>query len=229
MKNLLLILFAMISLRVSAQKADFKTIVSPYDSIANIDYIEKLIALAWENYPKNKSFENKRVEASENIKQARNSWMNNLNLFTSFNSFNNTQTQNFNIVPNLGMGLSLNVGSLYSLHGKVKIAKEELKIADNEANAQKLYIRSEVIARYNSMQLHMDLLKFQTEAAEEMRMTVAMIKAKFQKGEISIEEYNKAFAAFTVTMERAITSESTFRTSKAYLEELLGIHLEQIQ
>ena len=75
------------------------------------------------------------------------------------------------------MGLSLNVGSLYSLHGKVKIAKEELKIADNEANAQKLYIRSEVIARYNSMQLHMDLLKFQTEAAEEMRMTVAMIKA----------------------------------------------------
>jgi outer membrane protein TolC len=228
MKNTIFCWLMAFSLSASAQKADFSKLISPYDSIPEIVYIEKLVSLAWENYPKNKSFENKRVEAFEKVKLSRNSWMNNLNLFTSFNSNNNTQTQNFAIVPNLGMGLSLNVGSIYSLHGNVKIAKEELKIAENDINAQKLYIRSEVISRYNAMKLSMDLLRFQTEAAEEMRMTVAMVKAKFQKGEISIEEYNKAFAAFTVTMERAITSESNYKTTKANLEELLGIHLEQI-
>jgi outer membrane protein TolC len=168
------------------------------------------------------------VQAVENVNQARNSWMNNLNLFTSFNSYNNPQSQNFAIVPNLGLGLSLNVGSVYSLFGKVKIAKEDLKISENEENAQRLYIRSEVIARYNGMRLNLELLKFQTEATEEMRMTVAAVKEKFNKGEISIEEYNKAYVAFTVAMERAITSESNYRTAKAYLEELLSIHLEQI-
>jgi len=228
MKNLLILILLGCAFNSYSQKADFKKIIAPYDSINEIDYLEKLITLAWENYPKNKSFGNKRTEASESVKQARNSWMNNLNLFTSFNSYNNAQSQNYLIVPNLGMGLSLNVGSIYSLPGKVKIAKEELKISDNEFNAQKLYIRSEVTARYNTMKLNIDLLKFQSQAAEEMHMTVAMIKAKLQKGEIGVEEYNKSFTAYTVTMERAITTESNYRTSKAHLEELLGVYLEQI-
>ena len=228
MKSLLSFVLLIYSVIVMGQKADYSKLISPYDSIPEIVYIEKLITIAWENYPKNKSFHSKTVQAVENVNQARNSWMNNLNLFTSFNSYNNPQSQNFAIVPNLGLGLSLNVGSVYSLFGKVKIAKEDLKISENEENAQRLYIRSEVIARYNGMRLNLELLKFQTEATEEMRMTVAAVKEKFNKGEISIEEYNKAYVAFTVAMERAITSESNYRTAKAYLEELLSIHLEQI-
>ena len=229
MKKLLTLILLVLSLKVSAQKADYSKIIAPYDSIPEIDYLEKLITVAWENYPKNKSYQSKCVQASENVKQAKNSWMNNLNLFSSFNSFNNSQSQGFTIVPNMGLGLSLNVGSIYSLFGKILIAKEELKITYNEENAQRLYIRSEVIARFNNMRLNIDLLKFQTEATEEMRMTVSVVKSKFQKGEISIEEYNKAYTAFTVCMERAITSEFNYRTSKAYLEELLGVHLEQIK
>lgn len=228
MKKLIILILVAVSLQVSAQKADFNKIIAPYDSIPVVTYIEKLVAVAWENYPKNHSFYSKKIEASENVKQARNSWMNNLNLFSSFNSFNNSQSQNFTIVPNLGMGLSLNVGSIYCLPGKIKIAKEELKIAENEINAQKLYIRSQVIARFNDVKLNMDLLKLQTEAAVEIKMTVAAVKEKFLKGEISVEEYNKAYVSYTVAMERVITSESNYRSSKAYLEELLGVGLEQI-
>ena len=55
-----------------------------------------------------------------------------------------------------------------------------------------------------------------------------VLKEKFLKGEISVEEYNKAYVSYTVAMERAITSESNYRSSKAYLEELLGVGLEQI-
>lgn len=216
------------AIKVSAQRVDYTKIIAPYDSIPVVVYIEKLVSVAWENYPKNHSYLSKKNEAIENVKQARNSWMNNLNLFTSFNSYNNSESQNFTIVPNLGLGLSLNVGSIYSLPGKIKIAKEELKIADNEINAQKLYIRSQVISRFNDVMLNMDLLKLQTEAVVELKMTVTAVKEKFLKGEISIEEYNKVYVAYTVAKERAITSESNYRTSKAYLEELLGVNLEQI-
>ena len=228
MKKLIILILVAVSLEVSAQKADFNKIIAPYDSIPVVTYIEKLVAVAWENYPKNHSFYRKKIEANENVKQARNSWMNNLNLFTSFNSVNNSQSQNFTIVPSLGMGLSLNVGSIYCLPGKIKIAKEMLKIAENEINAQKLYIRSQVITRFNDVKLNMDLLKLQTEAAVELKMTVAAVKEKFLKGEISVEEYNKAYVSYTVAMERAITSESNYRSSKANLEELLGVALEQI-
>ena len=205
-----------------------KPIITPFDSIKEGDYLEKLITIAWESYPKNKSFDSKKAQAQQSVKLARSSWMNNVNMFTSFNSFNNAQSQNFTIVPNLGLGLSLNVGSVYSLPGKIKIAKEEVKITDNELNAQKLYIRAEVIARYNTMRLHLDLLKFQQQAGEEMFMTTTMVKEKFQRGEISIEEYNKAFAAYTVVMERAFTSQANYRTTKASLEELLGTTIENI-
>ncbi|MEY5048884.1 MAG: hypothetical protein RLZZ175_2243 [Bacteroidota bacterium] len=228
MKKLIILIFMAFAIKVSAQRVDYTKIIAPYDSIPVVVYIEKLVSVAWENYPKNHSFISKKNEAIENVKQARNSWMNNLNLFTSFNSYNNSESQNFTIVPNLGLGLSLNVGSIYSLPGKIKIAKEELKIADNEINAQKLYIRSQVISRFNDVMLNMDLLKLQTEAVVELKMTVTAVKEKFLKGEISIEEYNKVYVAYTVAKERAITSESNYRTSKAYLEELLGVNLEQI-
>lgn len=228
MKKLIILIFMAFAIKVSAQRVDYTKIIAPYDSIPVVVYIEKLVSVAWENYPKNHSYLSKKNEAIENVKQARNSWMNNLNLFTSFNSYNNSESQNFTIVPNLGLGLSLNVGSIYSLPGKIKIAKEELKIADNEINAQKLYIRSQVISRFNDVMLNMDLLKLQTEAVVELKMTVTAVKEKFLKGEISIEEYNKVYVAYTVAKERAITSESNYRTSKAYLEELLGVNLEQI-
>jgi outer membrane protein TolC len=161
MKKLIILIFMAFAIKVSAQRVDYTKIIAPYDSIPVVVYIEKLVSVAWENYPKNHSYLSKKNEAIENVKQARNSWMNNLNLFTSFNSYNNSESQNFTIVPNLGLGLSLNVGSIYSLPGKIKIAKEELKIADNEINAQKLYIRSQVISRFNDVMLNMDLLKLQ--------------------------------------------------------------------
>lgn len=61
MKNTIFCWLMAFSLSASAQKADFSKLISPYDSIPEIVYIEKLVSLAWENYPKNKSFENKRV------------------------------------------------------------------------------------------------------------------------------------------------------------------------
>jgi len=211
-----------------SQSVDYKKIIMHRDSIPSGEIIEKLVAIAWDNYPRNRSFKNKVTQANENVKQARNSWMNNLNLYSSFNSFNNTQTQDFTIVPNLGLGVSVNVGSIYMIPSKVRVANEEKNIAENSINEQRLYIRSELIRRYNDYKLMLDLLTFQSMASEEMRMTMTIIKKRFQNGEVSVEEYNKAFAAYSLTQERAITSESNYRSNKASLEELIGLTLEEI-
>ncbi|MDX2188871.1 MAG: TolC family protein [Bacteroidota bacterium] len=218
-----------VAIQCLSQSINYEKVIVNKDSIKSDDLLEKLISIAWENYPRNRSFNNKINQANENVKQAKNSWMNNLNVYSSFNSFNNTQNQNFVIVPNLGMGISINIGSIYMLPSKIKVAAEEKNIAENSSNEQKLYIRSEVIRRYNEYKLMLDLLTFQSMAAEEMRMTNTLIKKRFQNGEVSVEEYNKAFAAYSLAQERAITSESNYRSNKAALEELIGIKLEEIQ
>ena len=92
MKKLIILIFMAFAIKVSAQRVDYTKIIAPYDSIPVVVYIEKLVSVAWENYPKNHSYLSKKNEAIENVKQARNSWMNNLNLFTSFNSYNLSST-----------------------------------------------------------------------------------------------------------------------------------------
>jgi outer membrane protein TolC len=212
-----------------AQRVDYNKIIASFDSLSSLDYVDKLITLAWENYPKNKTYINKIKQAKEKYYQAKNSWLNNLNLFTNFNSFNNTQVTNFSVVPNLGLGVSLNVGSLYLLPSRTRDAREEKFVAENECNAQKMFIKAEVKRLYSDYELSIQLLKFQTLASEEMRMTMQIVKKRFLNGEVSVEEYNKAYGGYIQSKQGALTSEANLRSAKASLEEYIGINLEEVK
>lgn len=190
--------------------------------------LDKIIAAAVANYPKNSSFQKKLSQAKENVKQARSSWMQNLNMYTSFNSMSNAQSQGLTFVPNLGLGVAVNVGSIYSLKSRVKVAKDGESIAENDLAEQMLYIRTEVTRRYNDYKLSQQLYMFQSMASEEMRMTMLIVKKKFQQGETSLEEYNKAFASYAVAQQQAYTSEFSCKTNLALLEELTVVPLKDI-
>jgi hypothetical protein len=68
-----------------------------------------------------------------------------------------------------------------------------------------------------------------THAWEESLTLQQVIKQKFQKNEITLEEYNSATIAHLGLTESKLTAESDFNQSKIDLETLIGVKMESVK
>jgi outer membrane protein TolC len=72
-------------------------------------------------------------------------------------------------------------------------------------------------------------VKLQTRSTLETESALKDAKYRFQKGEMTFEDYNKIQIQYTEHQETKIQSEANLFTAKAELEELLGTKLENIK
>ena len=218
---------------VQAQKTDYNQVIAPDKDSNYITYTEKLVQVAWRNFPLNRLTQARFKEAVELHKQANLSWFNNLSVSGQFYSQTNlagdAAQSSTSFIPRAGLGLTLNVGSILQTPSRIRAAREEVKVTQANIDLQKLFVRGETLRRYNNYLLKIKLLKVQTEAVEDSRGTTILLRHKFETGEIDVEEYNKGLRSFTDNSERKITTEQGIIEAKLTLEELLGVPLEQIK
>lgn len=208
---------------------DTNRIISPNPDTT--DYLEKLIYIAWQNYPDNLANHYLVNIAEEDLFQRKWSWLDNLNLTYQYNPQpgNNTNPNDNSSLPKFGIGISVNIGSIFTTPSKIAQGKYYVERAKLGVVQQKLYIRSEVSKRYAHYIGSIKLLKIRTQAADDAQSTLTLIKYKFETGEVNLEEYNKALRTYTDNLERQAVSETDIQFNKANLEELLGIKLEDIK
>jgi outer membrane protein TolC len=192
-------------------------------------FLEKLIAAAKQNYPKFKVYEKKVGEAKINIQKAKLAWFNTLNLTYLYSPTNSVTLVNPTYSGGFQFGIFFNIGTLFTNGPNVKVAKEDLKIARLDQDEYNLNLEAIVKERYFLYVQQLSLLNWRIKDMENTESTAKDIKYKFEKGEETFENYNKARAFYSNVVQSKIQAEGTYLVAKSSLEEIIGVPLESIK
>jgi len=216
---------------VSAQQSIFPDI-SPA-------YLDKLIATAKENYPAVKANQAKIEEAKANVSRATISYLDIFSVsyiyqpqgFTGINTNGSTNSSsgNYGNFNGIQAGITFNLGTVFEKPAQVKAAKKELAIANDAQEEYLLTLISNVKKRYYTYVQNIANLKLLTQATNDAQEIFTSEKHRFERGEVTFEEYNRAQLSLTTSYQQKILAESTLLIAKADLEELLGEKLEDVK
>ena len=155
MKRVLIIFFLCYGSFGICQKVDFDQVVIPQNTSSNT-FQDFLVQLAWLNTPTSESLDYEVNIAEQEIKNRKLGWASavgiNLGLTQNqgIDSLGIGATPNF-FSPRVSVGATINILPLLVTPGRVKMAKEKLKIAQNDIDAEKLKTRGEVYRRYEKL------------------------------------------------------------------------------
>lgn len=194
--------------------------------------VEKLFELAWAHYPQNRVKEHQAKQAYYSMKNTQFSWTESLvgqfNLNeANINPFSNGNSNVF--YPRYLVGLRLSLSTFVKDPIEMKKAKEQYKASLSETDLQKVLLKGEIARKLESYRLSKKIVMLKTHAWEESLTLQQVIKQKFQKNEITLEEYNSATIAHLGLTESKLTAESDFNQSKIDLETLIGVKMESLK
>lgn len=240
-RRILISVILLMNAAAFAQKIDYNEIILPKQADSVVlnamglsPYEEKLVQLAWQNYPSSEIYTSKVRIAEKNISLERFSWTDDIKASFNFNQRNiqagltsNSEESN-NYYPWYNFGVGFSIGSFVKTPLNTSIAKEELDIANASLNQHKLSIRAEVLKRYKDYQLKLELLKIRAQAVEDAYSTHLLITRDFEKGAATLEEFIKSAAAYNESTEAKLIAEKNVQESKISLEEMIGIKVEEV-
>jgi outer membrane protein TolC len=230
MFRITLYIFLLAPISLGAQQIDYNKIVLP-DDAKDIQFVEKLVRLAWSNNPTNDMFRHQVRAAEYGEKIAKRNFLNQLSATGNLNEFNvNPPVTNQQPIffPRYNFGATLNLGNFFIDPIRVKRAKEETAIAGANLNSQKLTLRAEVFRRYQIYLTNKELLKVQLEALEDASNLFSNSEQRFKNGEATIIEFNSALEILNSRKTQKIAAERDFNIAKIDIEELIGVRLEDV-
>ena len=193
---------------------------------------DKMFELAWENYPQNRIKEQQAAVAAYDVRLAKLAWTKDVSAQFNLNeaNINPNATQGVNIFyPKYVFGLRVNLGTFVLTPLETKKARQEHGVALSEVELQRVLIRNEVAKRVYAYKLAKYVLKIRTQGVEESSTSQNIIKQKFQKNEVTFEQYNTAALSHLSLLESRFEAETTYYTTKNDLETLIGVRLETIK
>lgn len=188
------------------------------------EYLDKLVATAKANYPKMKAYDHSVRIAELNIQKTKLDWF---NLLSFIYILGGSTSPGF--LGGFQTGISVSIGSILQKPGEVRTAKEELKIATLSQDEYNLSLEAIVKQRYFAYVQALTLLNWRTKDLQNAESTLKDIKYKFEKGEETFENYNKAQTFYSSGVQGKISAEGALLQAKSSLEEMLGAKLETIK
>lgn len=222
-KSSILLLTLLMTFRVASAQ---ESILPEYSPL----YIQKLIAVARENYPKSKAYEHQVKVAKHNLNGEKAAWLDPFNFSYLLRSGDNTvDIVNPQLLTGYQFGVSISPGALLRRPSTIKAAKEEVKIAQLAQSEYTLQLEAEVTRRYMSYLRSLNTLRLYNKIVVDAESSFNDRKIKYQRSEVTFQEYNEASTALSSAYLSRIEAETGMITAKASLEELLVRKLEEIK
>lgn len=212
----------------TAQTVDYNQVITP-DSVVPASFQERLIRLAWRNYPLNRTFDAQIDKAAARVKEEQLGILDPISVQLNYGEPHINPNFEAAFFPRYLVGVNLNVGQIMSNPQRVKQARADQEIATHQLDAQKLAIRYEVIRRYQDYLMKLELLKLHIKTQEDNYTTYLDLTQKFQEGSVGLDAYTQTAVAYNRATEDKIKAEADVAIAKAHLEELLGVPLEQVR
>ena len=192
-------------------------------------YLEKLITICKTNYPKVKMYETRVNIAGHGVKKARLSYFDIFSLSYVYSPTNNTAPLTDKLLGGYQFGFFANIGSILQKPNVIKQAKEEFANAQFDKETNDLNMEAEVKKRYFTYVQKVASLRLRSGSLQDVESLLVIIKHRYEKGEESLENYNKILIMQSDNLQTIINAESELLIAKSNLEELLGQKLEDIK
>ncbi|UBM60735.1 TolC family protein [Marinilongibacter aquaticus] len=198
------------------------------EEISN-EYLEKLIGVAKKNYPIGKGYDARLLAADKKVKITKLSYFDVISFSYLLSPLNSTSTINPNRLNGYQFGLFINIGNLIKKPTEVKQAKDELEVIEAEKEMMNQSLEADVKRRYFAYVKAKAVYKVVTNALLDSKDVADQMKYRFEKGEVSFDEYNNVLLDMSNREQTKINAESEILIAKSSLEELLGTKLENIK
>ena len=192
-------------------------------------YLEKLIEMCKTNYPKVKMYEDRINIAENGVKRAKKSYFDIFSFSYLYSPTNNTTPLAATSFGGYQFGFFANIGSFLQKPVQVKQAKGEYMSAVHDKESFDLNIEAEVKKRYFTYVQKVAVLRIRSASLLDVESLMTGVKHRFEKGEETLDNYNKMLLILSEHNQNIINSETEVMIAKSSLEELLGKKLEDIK
>jgi len=205
-------LFVITNLAVNAQESFIGSI--------NYPLLQKYVDLAKQNYPKRKMYKASELSAKAKVGVARATY---LDAFTASyyyrpNNSSIIDTSNPFIVNGIQLGIYFNMGILFRTPAYVRQAREEYNEKIYQAKEYDILLESEVRQKYYEYLQQTFELKVKAQAYNDNKASSDGLKYKFEKGEVSLDDYTKAKTLTSYANSERLLAEVNLLKAKDTLE-----------
>lgn len=232
-KYLLCSLLAASTLAVAAQQVPPpQSTYRPNVKSSETDIREKLVALALQN-PGYEQADRKVNVAEYQLKKAKGSWLSlfgaqgNLNEL-SIKQGNGTLPEGGIFFPRYNFSVNLPFDFFSAKSNDVKVAREQLLIAEAQKNENYRRIRREVLSKYEDYLMHKEKLELQTRITQAEYTKYKLAEKDFEDNLITAEVFNKAEAAYFEQQIRKSELQRNLNVVKLELEEMIGVSFDDL-
>lgn len=228
----LVILLLVMGAPVLAQNVDYNKVILP-ESSQSSDFEERLVQLAWRNYPGNEALRREVNIAALDVKQSNASWLENIRLTGNLNEFTinkaNDPLGRAAFYPKYNISASVSLGTFFNTPYTIRKSREALIISQANVNEQKLLVRNTVLKLYNEYLMRERVYKLQSQALLDTETSHKLTEQRFRRGEIDFTTYSASLTAYNEIMIAQLQSERDYKNAKLDLEQWIGIRLEDVR
>lgn len=198
------------------------------DTTALLDVRERLVQLALQN-PEFEVADRKINIANYELKKAKGDWLTfiapnlNLNEFTvKPKSANNLFLPLWNVTVTMPL-------NYFSLHkNEVKVARENIYIAQAQKNERFREIRARVLTKYEDFLMYREMLELQNRITQDSYIYYKQRESDFADNLIEIDDFNKAFALYKEQQDKKLQASRNYNVAKIELEQMIGVNLDEV-
>jgi hypothetical protein len=190
-----------------------------------MEFIQKLKELAWENYPEFEWHDHEIIRMGVLMRQRRLEMIEAITF--NYNFFG--ADRNNDIAPIAGFGFSVNLGRFFYTGARVRDARLMRRQARARKDLDRVRIAIEVIEKYSFYKRSLEFTELNAEAMENSRQTMRLMQRQFEEGEIGLRELQLSNDVYVEHAKVYITSKNDLMKGKLELEQIVGKRLEEIR
>lgn len=195
------------------------------------DIREKLVQLALQNPNFEIADRNVNV-ATYQLRRAKGSWLGALSAAGNVNEYTinpkSAPTNQATLYPKYNFSLNLPLDFFTSRANEVKIARENLYIANAQKNEQYRELRKAVLSKYEDYLMTKEKFDLITRMAQSEYTEYKLAEKDFSDGLITPEVFKKAENAYYELQMRKVDFQRNFSVAKLELEEMIGVSIDDV-
>ncbi len=198
------------------------------DTSKLMDIREKLVQLALQN-PNFEIADRKISIADFQLKKASGEWLSvivpsvNLNELTLQPKGSGNQ-----FLPLWNVGVAIPLNFYTQRKNDIKIARENLYIAEAEKNERYREIRVKVLSKYEDYLMYKETVDIQSRVTQDVYLNYRQREQDFKDDFITVDEYNKAFQMYAEQQRRRLQDQRNLNISKLEIEQMIGLPLDEL-
>lgn len=195
------------------------------------DIRERLVQLALQNPNFEIADRNVNV-ATYQLRKAKGSWLGALSASGNVNEYTIKPPKDLapqaTLYPKYNFSVNLPLDFFTSKGNDVKIARENVYIANAQKNDQYRTIRKAVLSKYEDYLLHKEKLELITRMTQSEYTEYKLAEKDFSDGLVTPEVFKKAEGAYYEQLMRKADFQRNFSIAKLELEQMIGVSIDDI-